>query len=120
MDTEEPEPVYYDITEIRTISRGNEAFITKMLKMFVEQIPVYVQEMKRHLAEGQLVQMGEIAHRIKPTIDNMGIASCKTIIREIERMGKASEDNGNLGTLMEKVETDVNKAVEAIRKDFIL
>ncbi len=118
--TEEPEPVYYDITDIRTISRGNEAFIMKMLKMFVEQIPMYVQEMKKHLAAGQLVPVGETAHRIKPTIDNMGISSCKTIIREIERMGKANEDNGTLATLLDKVEEDVNKAVEAIRKDFQL
>ncbi len=118
VDTEEPEPVYYDISEIRTISRGNEGFIMKMLTMFVEQIPVYVQDMKARLSEGQLVTVGEIAHRIKPTIDNMGIASCKTIIREIERMGKANEDNGTLGTLLEKVEADVQKAVEAIRKDF--
>lgn len=116
--TEEPEPVYYDITEIKTISRGNEGFVNKMLKMFVEQIPVFVAEMMQKLEEGQLVTVGEIAHRIKPTIDNMGIVSSKTIIREIEKMGKANEDNGTMMTLIKKVETDVAKAVEAIKRDF--
>ena len=118
--TEEPEPVYYDITEIKTVSRGNEAFINKMLKMFVEQIPVFVAEMNQKLEEGELITVGEIAHRIKPTIDNMGIVSSKTIIREIEKMGKAGQDNGTMATLIKKVETDVAKAVDAIKKDFSL
>ncbi len=116
--TEEPEPVYYDITEIKAISRGNEAFINKMLKMFVEQIPVFVAEMQHKADAGELIAVGEIAHRIKPTIDNMGIVSSKTIIRELEKMGKANEDNGTMATLIKKVEIDVAKAVEAIKKDF--
>lgn len=118
MVTEEPEPVYYDISEIKTISRGNEAFINKMLKMFVEQIPVFVAEMMQKLEEGELVTVGEVAHRIKPTIDNMGIISSKTIIREIEKLGKANHDNGTLATLIKKVEHDVARAVEAIKRDF--
>jgi two-component system, sensor histidine kinase len=120
MQTEEPEPVYYDITEIKTISRGNEGFINKMLMMFVEQIPVFVNDMKEKHAEGQFLSVGEIAHRIKPTIDNMGIVSSKTLIRELEKMGKANEDNGTMATLIKKVESDVAKAVEAIKRDFNL
>ncbi|MBL0357117.1 MAG: PAS domain S-box protein [Chitinophagaceae bacterium] len=120
IDTEEPEPVYYDISEIRTISRGNEGFINKMLKMFVEQIPVHLSEMKEKCREQQYITVGEIAHRIKPTIDNMGIISSKTLIRELEKMGKANEDNGTMAALIKKVGEDVDKAVEAIKKDFQL
>lgn len=118
--TEEPEPAYYDIGEIKSISRGNENFITKMLKMFVEQIPAHVKEMKQKFEEKQLVVVGEIAHRIKPTIDNMGIVSSKASIREIEKMGKSGEDDGRLAALLQKVETDILNAVNAIKKDFQL
>jgi len=117
---EEPELVYYDISEIRAISRGNEAFINKMLIMFVEQIPVHIQEMKQHCEQGEWITVGEIAHRIKPTIDNMGIVSSKATIREIEKLGKTGEDNKTLTALVQKVETDVGNAVSAIKKDFQL
>ncbi len=117
---EEPEPVYYDISEIKTISRGNEGFINKMLKMFVEQIPVHLADMKAKWEDNQYLVVGEIAHRIKPTIDNMGIAASKTVIREIEKMGKSNTDNGTMGALISKVEADVARAVEAIKKDFEL
>jgi PAS domain S-box-containing protein len=120
IDTEEPEPVYYDITEIRTISRGNEGFIIKMLKMFVEQIPVHLKDMQYKCEEQQYITVGEIAHRIKPTIDNMGIVGSKTVIREIEKMGKANTNDGNMMALIKKVQADVDKAVTAIKNDFEL
>lgn len=117
---EEPEVSHYDLTEITKISRGNEAFVQKMLKMFVDQVPVHLQEMKEKFVLNELVTVGEIAHRIKPTIDNMGIVSSKDAIREIEKMGKSGVDTGGLQQLIQKVETDIGHAVDAIKKDFKL
>ena len=114
----EAEVTYYDITEITKISRGNEDFVQKMLKMFVDQIPKHLEEMKEKFEANELVAVGEIAHRIKPTIDNMGIVSCKDSIREIEKIGKAGVDTGTLQQLIQKVEKDIGLVVEAIKKDF--
>jgi len=116
----EPEVNYYDISEIIKISRGNEGFVQKMLKMFVDQVPKHLEEMKDKFQVNELVTVGEIAHRIKPTIDNMGIVSSKDTIREIEKIGKAGTNTGNLQQLIEKVEKDIGLAVQAIKKDFKL
>jgi len=116
----EPEVNYYDISEIIKISRGNEGFVQKMLKMFVDQVPKHLEEMKDKFQVNELVTVGEIAHRIKPTIDNMGIVSSKDTIREIEKIGKGGMNTGNLQQLIEKVAIDIGLAVEAIKKDFKL
>jgi two-component system, sensor histidine kinase len=108
----------YDLSEIKKISRGNEGFVLKMLKMFVEQVPRHLDEMQEKFDNHQLVAVGEIAHRIKPTIDNMGIVSSKETIREIEKMGKSGADNGTLQQLIQKVTHDINRAVEAIKNDY--
>jgi len=109
---------YYDISEIKIISRGNDEFVKKMLKMFIEQTPGHLTEMRSKLQSNQLTVVGEIAHRIKPTIDNMGIVSLKATIREIEKIGKSGADDGALPGLMEKVETDISFAIEAIKSDY--
>jgi two-component system, sensor histidine kinase len=114
------EIAYYDITEISKISRGNETFVQKMLKMFVDQVPKHMEEMKEKYAAKELISVGEIAHRIKPTIDNMGIVASKNTIREIEKIGKSGIDTGTLQELITKVEKDISLAVEAIKKDFQL
>jgi PAS domain S-box-containing protein len=111
---------YYDISEIKTISRGNDEFVKKMLKMFIEQAPAHISEMKSKFIANEFIGVGEIAHRIKPTIDNMGIASLKTTIREIEKIGKSGQDNGSLPMLMEKVEMDISSAINAIKNDYQL
>jgi hypothetical protein len=76
--------------------------------------------MRQHFEGNELITVGEIAHRIKPTIDNMGIVSSKATIREIEKLGKTGEDDGTMFLLIQKVETDVGNAVAAIKKDFQL
>ncbi len=111
---------YYDISEIKNISRGNEDFVKKMLKMFVEQTPAQVVEMRSRYTVNDLKVVGEIAHRIKPTIDSMGIGSLRGTIREIEKIGKSGTDNGELPSLMEKVEIDISFAIAAIKNDFQL
>ena len=88
--------------------------------MFVDQVPKHLEEMKEKFEANELVAVGEIAHRIKPTIDNMGIISCKESIREIEKIGKAGVDTGTLLQLIQKVEKDIGLVVDAIKKDFQL
>lgn len=111
---------YYDLTEIKNISRGNEAFVQKMVKMFAEQMPKHIEELRMKYEEKELDAVGEIAHRIKPTIDNMGINNSKKWIRDVERMAKAGEDNEVLPDLIARVEKEVRLAVKSIKEDFQL
>lgn len=111
---------YYDLTEIKNISRGNEAFVQKMVKMFAEQMPRHIEELRMKYEEKDLDAVGEIAHRIKPTIDNMGINNSKKWIRDVERMAKAGEDNEVLPDLIARVEKEVRLAVKSIKEDFQL
>lgn len=111
---------YYDLTEIKNISRGNEAFVQKMVKMFADQMPRHIEELRMKYEEKDLDAVGEIAHRIKPTIDNMGINNSKKWIRDVERMAKAGEDNEVLPDLIARVEKEVRLAVKAIKEDFQL
>jgi HPt (histidine-containing phosphotransfer) domain-containing protein len=114
-----PEPSY-DISLIRDISRGNEAFIRKMLGIFVEQTPLHLAEMREFFANSDWKRMGELAHKIKPTIDNLGIKAIKATIREIENIGRIGEGTGRMGELLEEVEEAMNQAVKAIRTDYQL
>ena len=110
----------YDISDIQTISRGNNDFLLKMLKMFIDYTPHNIKEMKEKYASKDLTGMGELAHSIKPTIDSMGIVSIKDTIREIEKMGKEKNDNEQLPGLLEKVESVISNVVNAVKLDFKL
>ena len=111
---------YYDITDIKTISRGNQDFINKMLKMFVDQTPAHIEEMKLRYEAKDYQRLGEVAHKIKPTIDSMGINSIKTTIREVEKIGKTGVDAHLLPDLLRQIEYALTMAIKAIKKDYQL
>ncbi|HMO62212.1 MAG TPA: Hpt domain-containing protein [Ferruginibacter sp.] len=110
----------YDISDIQAISRGNNDFVLKMLKMFVDYTPHNVKEMKERYAAKDLTGMGELAHSIKPTIDSMGITAIKDTIREIEKTGRDKNDSPELPALLEKIEVTINDVVAAVKLDYPL
>jgi PAS domain S-box-containing protein len=94
------EECLYDLTNLKTISGGNEVFIKKMLHIFCDQTPQMVIDMLAAYNLKEFEKMGSLAHKIKPSIDNLAINSLKQVVRDIETAGKTKVDNGNLANLL--------------------
>ena len=114
ISTEKP----YDLSSLRSISRGNEIFVVKMVNMFITQTPSQISEMQAKFNRGDFKGMGAIAHKIKPSIDNMGIASLKNTIRKIEQIGKAGIKDDELAGLVEQVTTIIDEVIVGLQKEF--
>jgi PAS domain S-box-containing protein len=74
----------YDLSKLNAISNGDKVFIFKMLELFVNSIPDTMEAMKAALENGDLKTVAENAHRIKPTLQNLGIASIESEIKMLE------------------------------------
>ena len=88
------EPIY-DLSKLKAMSRGNEAFVQKMIGIFSEQAPQMVNEMITACKGDDYERIAVIAHKIKPSIDNLCIRSLTQLIREIEKAaigGKSKEE----------------------------
>ena len=98
----EPEPaILYDLSMLRDISRGNEAFVAKMIDIFCEQTPPLVEDMIKAYNERDFEQMGSLAHKIKPSIDNLKIDSLKQVVRDIEIIGRENRDDQALPAMLD-------------------
>jgi PAS domain S-box-containing protein len=107
----------YDLSGLRQISKNNEGFVQKMAELFVAQTPALVAEMIEKYYEGEYKAMSAIAHKIKPSIDNMGIASLKDTIMEIEKKGKFEKDDKALPGLLEFIKITLLKVVELLKNE---
>ncbi len=83
MESKPAEPLY-DLKKLETIAQNNRAFIVKMINLFCRQAPADVSEIELALRNEDLNTIRSVAHRMKPSIDNMGIESLHTLIREVE------------------------------------
>ena len=113
-----PATQLFNLSALQIISRGDKGFIEKMLKMFMAQTPALVWEMEEKYQQKDYKAMGLIAHKIKPSIDNMGIASLKECIREIEKIGREHRDDETIPHLLQKIKTTISLVTDALQKEF--
>ncbi|MBL7749459.1 MAG: response regulator, partial [Chitinophagaceae bacterium] len=95
------EPLY-ELSKLEKISQGNTGFVEKMVRLFIDHIPPSVVEIERAAKESRFDTVRAVAHKIKPTIDNMGISSLYNVVREIE---KYAEDTGSVEILLANIVT---------------
>jgi CheY-like chemotaxis protein/HPt (histidine-containing phosphotransfer) domain-containing protein len=110
----------YDLSKLESISRGDNGFMKKVLGIFVDQTPTAVEEIKFTAASGDFATMGKIAHRIKPSLDNLGIKSMYQIIRDIEKYEENGNDIPGLKEQIQQLEATVNAVVEDIKKNIFI
>lgn len=115
--TEENECLY-DLTNLKTISNGNEAFIKKMLHIFCDQTPQMVIDMLAAYDLRDFEKMGSLAHKIKPSIDNLAINSLKQIVRDIEAAGKNKQDNDAITHLLAVFNDITTKVIYQMRQQY--
>ncbi|PWT94985.1 MAG: hypothetical protein C5B52_18885 [Bacteroidetes bacterium] len=110
----------YDLSLLESIGKGNREFITRMLNLFIEQVPASIDEIKQSYQNNDLPKIKSVAHRIKPSIDNMGIASLKSEIREIEALAETGNKNERLSDLIRMLDCTLTKVIKQIRLNEIL
>ena len=111
------EPVY-DLSQLIAISRGNELFVKKMVDIFCDQTPVMLKAMLDAYYANDLEKMGEIAHKLKPSIDNLRIAAVTQKIREIEKTGSGEVESPNLGKILHETEIALTDVVSLLKIDY--
>lgn len=110
----------YDLAKLEEISRGNKDFVEKMIRLFVEQVPASIEEMQAAYLERNFEIIKKVAHRIKPSIDNMGVSSLKAEIREIETLAMENTDSPKLIKLIQQLDSKIRKVVDKLRQDFAI
>ena len=107
----------FDLDGLRKLSRGNEAFVIKMINIFIKSAPESVVEMKEALGTDDIARIKSVAHRLKPSIDSLCISSMKTRIREIEAF-PGEHCTSDLKDLVTETDDIISSIVVEFRKQF--
>ncbi|MCU0333541.1 MAG: PAS domain S-box protein [Chitinophagaceae bacterium] len=111
----------YNLDQLQTIARGNESFVHKMIEMFLTQTPLVLQVMNDAAAAAKPAEMGAAAHKMKPSLDNLGISSLFQPIRTLERQGKEGDCNSaEVAGALQKVNEVLQKVLQQMRADHSL
>jgi HPt (histidine-containing phosphotransfer) domain-containing protein len=107
---------HYDLGELIEMSQGNSEFVNKMVKVFLDSTGEALDEMLILFKQKDLLGVAGLAHKIKPSIELMGIVSLIDVVRVIEVNGKG--DGADLEILLPELEKGLHVVFEELREDF--
>jgi PAS domain S-box-containing protein len=84
----------YDLSPLVKMSQGDEVFVQKMVDMFVMLTDRTITELHVEMQQSNFDQVSRIAHRIKPSLENMGILQLSTPIRQLENYPPEGDQAG--------------------------
>lgn len=76
---------HYSLDQLNKMSRGKTEFVNRMCEIFVNETRKNLELMIKAYAKSDQDEVARIAHRMKPSIDNMGIKILHEPIRTLER-----------------------------------
>ena len=109
----------YDLTMIQSVSGGDEEFIKKMISLFIETVPPSMQELIKSVEEKNWEQTGKLAHKLKSTIDSIGIKSIRDEIRKVESLAKEKSHLDQIPPLASHIDKVIHHCVEQLRAGLI-
>lgn len=111
----EPEPVVktapVSLEMVDQFSRGKQELVQKMIRLFIGQIPVSVEEIGQAATANDWVRMRAMAHKIKPVLDTYKMDEAARVVRVIEKWEEAQTQTASLFDLVSVLKHEVKGAV---------
>jgi hypothetical protein len=109
----------YDLTMVQSVSGGDEGFIKKMVALFIETVPQNMEDLKSALQAENWEQVGKTAHKLKSTIDSMGIKSIRQEIRTVEANAKQMESLTEIPGLVDLIDNVIKECIGQLQAEVL-
>jgi HPt (histidine-containing phosphotransfer) domain-containing protein len=109
----------YDLSMVQSVSGGDEGFIKKMVALFIETVPQNIQELKNALQEENWELVGKTAHKLKSTIDSMGIKSIRQEIRTVEANARQKEGLDEVPSLVTTIDSVIKECIGQLKAEVL-
>jgi hypothetical protein len=104
---------------VQSVSGGDEGFIRKMVALFIETVPQNMQDLKNALEATNWEQVGKTAHKLKSTIDSMGIKSIRQEIRAVESNAKQMESLDEIPGLVATIDNTIKECIHQLQAEVL-
>lgn len=115
---EEQDISLYSLDFLQARSQGNQAFVDQMVKIFIQITPPACQQMKEALSLQDVAQLQKLAHKFKPTVINLRIASIEKEIKQLECFTLTAENQEELSRLVNLITSTLLQVVNDLKLSF--
>ena len=112
--------LHYNLAKVHAISENDTEFVLQILKLFVQEVPRELTQMKEAINEKMHEQAYQFAHKIKPSLDLLGMIIVYEENICIENWTREKGKKKEIKDTYKSLEHHIEKAVKEIKKDFSL
>ncbi len=106
-----------DLTYLKELAEGSNEFVVEMITIFLQQTPEMLEQMTKYLNEQKWTQLCGVAHKMKPTIDYMGIHSIRETVETIEKYADEQQSLDLLPGLVAQVNQVCTNAINQLKTE---
>jgi len=110
----------YNLAKVYAISDNDSEFVGQIAELFITEVPLDLLQIKEGINEKDYKKAYSFAHKIKPTLDLLGMTVAFEEILCIEDWTKKEGKRKEIKETYKDLESRVEKAVKEIKKDFNL
>ncbi len=107
---------FSDLSYLKSISDGNEAFIQEIIDTFIKQTPLRMAQMQEAVDKKEWTTTGDLAHQLKPNLTLLGINQVVELTQSIETDGKFTKNIDTLPKRVTQLIKVINEALEELKQ----
>ncbi len=112
--------LHYNLAKVYALSENDQEFVLQIVTLFVSEVPADLVNVKDGINEKDYKKAYASAHKIKPTLDLLGMTVAFEEILFIENWTKNEGKRKEIKETYKALEGRIEKAVKEIKKDFNL
>jgi HPt (histidine-containing phosphotransfer) domain-containing protein len=112
--------LHYSLAKVYALSENDPEFVLEIVNLFVSEIVLDLEKIKNGIEEKDHKTAYGYAHKIKPTLDLLGMNVAFEETQQIEDWANSQGKKKAIKETYKSVANKVEKAVREIRKDFNL
>lgn len=112
--------LHYNLSKVYALSDNDPEFVLQIITLFVNEVPEDMQFIKKGVEEKDHKLAYSYAHKIKPTLDLLGMTMAHQEILELEAWTKKEGKRKEIKATFKSIEKQVENAVNELNKDFEL
>ncbi|MBC5842316.1 MAG: Hpt domain-containing protein [Flavobacteriaceae bacterium] len=112
--------LHYNLSKVYALSDNDPEFVNEILTLFVTEVPDDLAQIKEGIKKKDHKHAYAYAHKIKPTLDLLGMNMAFEEILQVEAWTKIEGKRKDIDHTFDSIKTQIKEAIKEIKKDFNL
>lgn len=109
----------YNLSSLNNLSRGNKEFVEKMVTIFIDQANSTIEKVADAIEVENFIEVSQLIHKIKPSIEGIGVTSIIDDVRILEKISKEQGDKKQIEAIFSGIKVVLKEVIDQLNENEI-